>query len=962
MSGADPPAPDITECARFLRLWMQVTEVPHVTLVAILPDTQVVHARTFRRGDEDAACAWVSDHQASGRNVYFQPNETQPDCSKKPRKSDMVAAHCRFADVDPDDAHAPWAEERGRLHRLAEALRDSASQPTAIIDSGNGIQPLWAVAREALTPEVTARVEAETAALERALGGGGTHNVDRLLRLPGTLNFPNQVKRDRGRGVTRARLIFAGSAFYQPDQVGGLVDGHHLADAGVVRPRRGGSNSAGHTADPVEITKLVRELEQAGAAKIGTVKDLGHELQARLAAAMLLDPVTMTDRDYARRKRLADRWAGLIDDLTEAGRDDSHSGADMSLAAMLKAAGFGHLETAKILLAFRHGKANNDEWPVQVYRLRHVARAAFRSHGEASDVRSDALPDTIAAALSGNPLLAERWNGNTEGLTDTSPAGLDADVLRLLKAIGFTRDDAHVALLRFQHGRLTSEADAHAQERYFEALWRRIVPTPVEGDDGSDDDDGGEDEVGDQQEDDSEEESEEEKQQQTPPPFRAGWQGPPDPELALPFVTSKKGKVLAKHQNNIRKAIDGCGVTLSYDEFADRELIEGPDNRPRRFYGDAEENALYLQIDRKYGFLPSLSFFQLVTNEFARRHAFHPVRQYLDHVQPYWDSVKRVGDPDTPSWLSTYGGAKDNSHTRAVGRMVLVAAVRRVRQPGAKFDEILTLVTPKQGQNRSTAIEIMAVNEEWFTDSLPIGADDKIVIEQTSGIWIGELADLHGKRGDVNKLKAFASRKRDRARLAYGHRREERPRQFVLIATTNEDRPLTDVTGNRRYLIVRIIGFDIDALARDRDQLWAEAATIEASGESIRLDAKLHEAAALQQEAHRARDAWEELLGDLLEDKTGKIQTEEVWAAVGKEDPGKRFQDDNLRISNVMRALGWRSSRRRFGENKAQPTTGEANQSPRRYCYVKGTTEEVNKITITFPRKAPDPRKGSGRP
>jgi hypothetical protein len=327
----------------------------------------------------DAARNWVADHQRTGRNVYFQPNETRADCSKKPGKGDMVASLCRFADVDPDDAHFPLADERGRLSRLATFLAASEHPPTVIIDSGSGLQPIWAVAREALTPEVTARIEAETAGLERALGGGGTHNIDRLLRLPGTVNFPNKVKRDKGRGITRARLIFAGSSLYRPDQVGGLVNGH-LVEAGLVRPRSPSDSTPGHTADPPEVAALIKQLEQAQGGGVGKVEDLTDELQARLAAAMTLDPETMTDHDYARRRRLADRWAGLVDDLTAAGRDDSHSGVDMSLAAMLQGAGFNHLETALALLAFKHGKANNEEWPAEALRLRHVARSVLRSH------------------------------------------------------------------------------------------------------------------------------------------------------------------------------------------------------------------------------------------------------------------------------------------------------------------------------------------------------------------------------------------------------------------------------------------------------------------------------------------------------------------------------------------------------------------------------------------------------
>src|SRR5271166_3071794 len=74
----------------------------------------------------------------------------------------------------------------------------------------------------------------------------------------------------------------------------------------------------------------------------------------------------------------------LVDDLAKAGRDDTRSGADFSLAAMLKAARISHLEAGLVLCAFPHGKANNDEWPNADARLRHVARCVLHSYEPAA--------------------------------------------------------------------------------------------------------------------------------------------------------------------------------------------------------------------------------------------------------------------------------------------------------------------------------------------------------------------------------------------------------------------------------------------------------------------------------------------------------------------------------------------------------------------------------------------------
>jgi hypothetical protein len=367
---ADTITCDTGECTQFIAFWGQVTGAPHVTLTSIEPDGDAA-TRAFAAGDLDDATAWVAKYQERGWNIYFQPHETMPGCAKKPGKREMMAGTCRFADIDPVDDY-PLADERDRLTRLAAHLiSDTDYPPTAIIDSGNGMQPLWATAREVLSPNIIGRIEAETRNLEAALGAGGTHNIDRLLRLPGTINFPNSKKRKAGRGISRARLVCCRPVVYSAEQAAGLTArvAAHVAGTGLVRPKPV-KTSTGATAGGTDgdVAALVASLTVAGADAISQPEHLPNELRTRLDAAL------------AARPRLRDRWAGLVDDLTETGKDDSRSGAEMSLAAMLRAAGFANLDTAMVLCAFRHGKANGDEWGRNtIMRSRHVARSVLRS-------------------------------------------------------------------------------------------------------------------------------------------------------------------------------------------------------------------------------------------------------------------------------------------------------------------------------------------------------------------------------------------------------------------------------------------------------------------------------------------------------------------------------------------------------------------------------------------------------
>jgi predicted P-loop ATPase len=384
---SEAPRLSLTEVNQFLTYWLDVTGGDHLTLVAIGSVDRSIGARTVTRNDSDMN-AWITERQEAQCNLYFQLNETRADCATKPGKSDMVAVLCRHADVDPDDAYFSLVDERYRLARLAEYLvKTPKCAPTAVIDSGNGIQLIWAVEREVSSPEVVARIEAENQEIAELLGGDATQNVDRLFRLPGTVNFPTEAKARRGRAPSRARLLHAGTTCYTVAEARGLpwdlwINLSGSPGKGLIRKKAQASEQKQKTTgtnDEAAVTALMAELEAAGADRITKQEDLPAPLATRLRTALKT------------RSQLDDRWNGTSDDLTERGLDDSRSGLDMSLAAMLKAAGFSHLEAGLILCAFPHGKANGDDWPKGADRLRHVARTVIRSHEPDPTTWRDAL-------------------------------------------------------------------------------------------------------------------------------------------------------------------------------------------------------------------------------------------------------------------------------------------------------------------------------------------------------------------------------------------------------------------------------------------------------------------------------------------------------------------------------------------------------------------------------------------
>ncbi len=384
---------------------------------------------------------------------------------------------------------------------------------------------------------------------------------------------------------------------------------------------------------------------------------------------------------------------------------------------------------------------------------------------------------------------------------------------------------------------------------------------------------------------------------------------------------------------NVRMAVAKLGASLEHDEFSDRSLVHGLDGFGPHL-DDKAVSRLWLAVEETFRLKVGKDRFWTIVEDMAMQNRRHPVREYLAGLR--WD-----GRPRLDRWLVDYMGAEDSEYARAVGRIVLLAAVRRARDPGCKFDEMPVLEGP-QGTRKSLAIATLAVRAEWFSDDLPLNAKSKEFIEATIGKWIVEAGELKGmRRSDVESLKSCLSRQVDRARMAYGRLPIERARQFVMIGTTNSERYLRDNTGNRRFWPVRVGEVRLSELRADRDQLWAEAAAREAQGESIRLDPALWSAAGEQQEQRRIEDPFVQRLEDVLGDRCGVLLAEDVWRLLAV-DADRRTQDQNQRVGEAMRELGWQRTRRRV-------------DGLMRYCYARGDGPRLEPKDDGV-AEAPDPR------
>jgi hypothetical protein len=172
-------------------------------LTAIEPDSGKIQTRPF--SDANSAQRWIERYQGK-RNIYFSPNRVRPGLTRKAKKTDIT--HLLTLHTDRDPPKDPKTDLAVEQAAILDRLKGHNRRPTAIIFSGGGYQGFWRLAQPAPVNDNIAALEAYNRGLEQSLGGDHCHNIDRIMRLPGTLNIPDAKKRAAGRVETLAELVY----------------------------------------------------------------------------------------------------------------------------------------------------------------------------------------------------------------------------------------------------------------------------------------------------------------------------------------------------------------------------------------------------------------------------------------------------------------------------------------------------------------------------------------------------------------------------------------------------------------------------------------------------------------------------------------------------------------------------------------------------------------------------------
>lgn len=341
---------------------------------------------------------------------------------------------------------------------------------------------------------------------------------------------------------------------------------------------------------------------------------------------------------------------------------------------------------------------------------------------------------------------------------------------------------------------------------------------------------------------------------------------------------------------------------IGYDRMHHTIMLLKPRPWPagRECWCDGDVTNVELRLITEHGLHAAFDTVWRACALLAEANAFHPVRRYLDGLQ--WDGVRRVD-----GWFTTHCGAGESDYVREVSRVLLLSLVARVHFPGCKQD-VMTILEGFQGAGKSATLA--ALGGEWYSDTTPNLDSLRDTGEAVGGVWLLENSEITAlRRHELESQKAFLSRTVDSFRPAYGRAYISQPRQFVMVGTTNATADyLSDPTGSRRFLPVRVGRCNVEATLRDRDQLFAEAASRIAAGEHWWIEDGVVLAAAVEEASERTREnPWLARVAEYVKREYAPYEKRPavIFEAFTDHAYENRNSRDGQLIGEALRALGY---------------------------------------------------------
>ncbi|WP_414589579.1 VapE domain-containing protein [Scytonema sp. PCC 10023] len=287
----------------------------------------------------------------------------------------------------------------------------------------------------------------------------------------------------------------------------------------------------------------------------------------------------------------------------------------------------------------------------------------------------------------------------------------------------------------------------------------------------------------------------------------------------------------------------------------------------------------------------------------AKTRVYNPVREYLEQVAAEYPNqdLSILDDIATRYFDST-----EPLHNTFM-RKHLIGQVRRIMEPGCQHDTVLVL-QGDQGIQKSTFWRTLAVDPQWFDDTIASSSNDKDERLKLRRFWILELAEIESvfKRKEIASLRGFLTTKCDNLRVPYGRSIESFARTSCFVASVNPSQFLVDPEGHRRFWVVPVSTgrIPVEKLVEERDLLWAAAVHAYRKGEQHWLTPKEEKRNALLNKRHEVEDSWQEIIDFYLENQS-EVTVSSILSNCLKMEVGRHDRSSQMRVVESLKRLGW---------------------------------------------------------
>lgn len=217
----------------------------------------------------------------------------------------------------------------------------------------------------------------------------------------------------------------------------------------------------------------------------------------------------------------------------------------------------------------------------------------------------------------------------------------------------------------------------------------------------------------------------------------------------------------------------------------------------------------------------------VIKSSFARQ--VHPIREYVEHL-PEWDGNDRVAELTNHVRTKSandilISDVEVGAHFRESFRKWLVGMVATWMDDRKTNEQIMTFIGPQGGFKTTFFRHLLPpALRRYFWENTHNSfhhKDDKIALAENCLVEIEEIDAIEGR--DMSELKGLVTSETINERHPYAEARELQSRMASFCASTNEQRILTDKSGDRRWLCFMIDSIDDPReWTLDYEQLYAQ--------------------------------------------------------------------------------------------------------------------------------------------